>query len=131
MCRRDLSGDRGSVGILDAGRADSVNVANATTAGKENIMTYTVLDPTNEPIRTTFKPAPRPETLKGLTLGLIDNGKKNSDYLVKKIGHRLRALYGLSGDIHVRKPSPSHAIPEDMAEELAGKVDLVVAGIGD
>lgn len=94
-------------------------------------MTYTVLDPTNEPIRTTFEPAPRPEILKGLTLGLIDNGKKNSDYLVKKIGHRLRELYGLSGDIHVRKPSPSHAIPRDMAEELAGKVDLVVAGIGD
>ena len=118
MCRRDLSGDRGSVGIPGAGR-------------KKNIMTYTVLDPTNEPIRTTFKPAPRPETLKGLTLGLIDNGKKNSDYLVKKIGHRLRELYGLSGDIHVRKPSPSHAIPQDMAEALAGKVDLVVAGIGD
>ena len=94
-------------------------------------MTYIVLDPTNEPIRTTFESAPRPETLKGLTLGLIDNGKKNSDYLVKKIGARLRALYGLGGDIHVRKPSPSHAIPQDMAEELAGRVDLVVAGIGD
>jgi len=94
-------------------------------------MTYTVLDPTNEPIRTTFKLAPRPETLKGLTLGLIDNGKKNSDYLVKKIGTRLRELYGLTEDIHVRKPSPSHAIPQDMAEELAGRVDLVVAGIGD
>ena len=94
-------------------------------------MTYTVLDPTNVPIRTTFKSAPRPETLKGLTLGLIDNGKKNSDYLVKKIGDRLRELYGLSGNIHVRKPSPSHAIPQDAALDLAGKVDLVVAGIGD
>ena len=94
-------------------------------------MTFTVLDPTNEPVETTFEKAPRPESLKGLRLGLIDNGKKNSDYLVKKIGHRLRELYGLSDDIHVRKPSPSHAIPQDMAEELAGKVDLVVAGIGD
>ncbi len=94
-------------------------------------MTYTVLDPTNGPVRTTFKPAPRPESLKGLTLGLIDNGKKNSDYLVKKIGARLRELYGLGGEILVRKPSPSHAIPQDIAEDLAGKVDLVVAGIGD
>ena len=57
--------------------------------------------------------------------------RRNSDYLVKKFGHRLQDLYGISGDIHVRKPSPSHAIPEDMAEDLAGKVDLVVAGIGD
>ena len=113
-----MSGDRGSVGIPGAGR-------------KEDIMTYTVLDPTNGPIGSTFEPAPRPETLKGLTLGLIDNGKKNSDYLVKKIEHRLRERYGLGGGIHVRKPSPSHAIPQDMAEDLAGKVDMVVAGIGD
>jgi hypothetical protein len=94
-------------------------------------MTYIVLDPTNEPVKTTFRKARRPETLKGLRLGLIDNGKKNSDYLVKKISDRLRALHGVRGDILVRKPSPSHAIPQDMAETLAGKVDLVVAGIGD
>jgi hypothetical protein len=94
-------------------------------------MTYIVLDPTNEPVKTTFRKARRPETLEGLRLGLIDNGKKNSDYLVKKISDRLRALHGLSGDILVRKPPPSHAIPLDMAETLAEKVDLVVAGIGD
>ena len=94
-------------------------------------MTYIVLDPTNEPVKTTFRKAPRPKTLKGLRLGLIDNGKKNSDYLVKKIGERLQALHGLGEEILVRKPSPSHAIPDDMAEALAGKVDLVVAGIGD
>ena len=94
-------------------------------------MTFTVLDPTNEPVKTSFKKARRPEALKGLRLGLIDNGKKNSDYLVKKIAERLRALYGIGEEILVRKPSPSHAIPGDMAEELVGKVDLVVAGIGD
>mgnify|MGYP006971707778 CR=1 FL=1 len=94
-------------------------------------MTITVLDPTNKPIETAFEMAPRPESLKGLTLGLIDNGKKNSDYLVKKIGDRLRELHGLEGGIHVRKPSPSHAIPEDAAKELAEKSNLVLAGIGD
>jgi hypothetical protein len=94
-------------------------------------MTYIVLDPTNEPVKTSFRKARRPETLKGLRLGLIDNGKKNSDYLVKKISDRLRSLHGIGGDILVRKPSPSHAIPGDMAETLADKVDLVVAGIGD
>ena len=94
-------------------------------------MTITVLDPTNEPIKASFEMAPRPDTLKGLTLGLIDNGKKNSDYLVKKMGDRLKELYGLEGEIHVRKPSPSHAIPEDAARELAEKTELALAGIGD
>ena len=94
-------------------------------------MTIIVLDPTNEPVRTGFQKARRPESLKGLTLGLIDNGKKNSDYIVKKIGDRLREQYGLGGDIIVRKPSPSHAVPGDAAENLAERVDVVVAGIGD
>ena len=94
-------------------------------------MGITVLDPTNEPIKTAFEMAPRPENLKGLTLGLIDNGKKNSDYLVKKIANRLEELYGLKGGIKVKKPSPSHAVPEDAARELAEKSDLVLAGIGD
>ncbi len=94
-------------------------------------MTITVLDPTNEPVKTSFQMARRPDSLKGLTLGLIDNSKKNSDYLVKKIGDRLRDLHQLGKDIMVRKPSPSHAIPEDAARDLAERVDLVVAGIGD
>ena len=94
-------------------------------------MSITVLDPTNEPIKTAFEMAPRPESLKGLTLGLIDNGKKNSDYLVKKIADRLRDLYGLKEGIHVKKPSPSHAVPEVAARELAEKSNLVLAGIGD
>ena len=89
-------------------------------------MSITVLDPTNEPIKTAFEMAPRPERLKGLTLGLIDNGKKNSDYLVRKIGDRLRELHGLKEGIHVKKPSPSHAIPTDSARELAEKSNLVL-----
>jgi len=94
-------------------------------------MTLTVLDPTNEPVKTAFEMAPRPVSLKGLTLGLIDNGKKNSDYLVKKIGGRLKQRFGLDGEVHIKKASPSHAVPEAAARELAGKTDLVLAGIGD
>ena len=46
-------------------------------------MPYIVLDPTDEPVKTSFTLAPRPEKLQGVTLGVIDNGKKNSDYLLK------------------------------------------------
>jgi len=94
-------------------------------------MPITVLDPTNEPIKAAFDMASRPESLKNLTLGLIDNGKKNSDYLVTKIAAMLKARYGVKTGGHVRKPSPSHGIPEDAAADLAKQVDLVLAGIGD
>ena len=94
-------------------------------------MPITVLDPTNEPIKAAFDMAPRPERLRNLTLGLIDNSKKNSDYLVKKIGALLKERHGLKTGRHVRKPSPSHGIAGDQAADLARHVDLVLAGIGD
>jgi hypothetical protein len=94
-------------------------------------MTITVLDPTSGPVKTAFDMAPRPGSLKGLTLGLIDNGKRNSDYMLKEIGRRLKDLYGFRGEVHLKKPSPSHAVSEDAARELAEKAQVVLAGIGD
>lgn len=102
--RRHLSGRRGSVGIPETER-------------EEIDMTITVLDPTNGPVKAAFDRAPRPVTLKGLTLGLIDNGKRHSDYMLKGIGRRLKDLHGFEGEIHLKKPSPSHAVSEDAARE--------------
>jgi len=94
-------------------------------------MTITVLIPTDQPIRTAFEMAPRPVSLKGLTLGLIDNGKRNSDVVVTSVARRLTERHGIQAEIHVRKPSPSHGIAEDAARELAQKAQVVIAGIGD
>jgi hypothetical protein len=94
-------------------------------------MSYIVLDPTDEPVKTSFTLAPRPEKLKGLTLGVIENGKKNSDYLLKGILERLRAKEELAGHFYFRKPSVSHGIPVDEARILADQCQVVIAGIGD
>jgi hypothetical protein len=94
-------------------------------------MAYFVLDPTDEPEKTRFTLAPRPATLAGLTVGIIDNGKKNSDYLLKGILKRLEQAAPLAGQVYVRKPSVSHGIPLEMAQELAGNCQVVIAGIGD
>jgi len=94
-------------------------------------MPYIVLDPTDEPVKTSFTLAPRPEKLKGKTLGVIDNGKKNSDYLLKGILERLLAKEELAGHLYVRKPSVSHGLPADQASLLAEQCQVVIAGIGD
>ena len=94
-------------------------------------MGYIVLDPTDEPLKTGFTLAPRPDNLKGMTLGIIDNGKKNSDFLLKGILERLQAKEGLAGHFYVRKPSVSHGIPVDQANILAEQCQVVIAGIGD
>jgi len=51
--------------------------------------------------------------------------------MLKEIGRRLKDLHGFNDEIHLKKPSPSHAVPEDAARDLAGRVHLVLAGIGD
>jgi len=94
-------------------------------------MSYIVLDPTDTPVKTSFTLAPRPENLDGLTVGIIDNGKKNSDYLLQGIWKGLEAGARPAGPVQVRKPSVSHGIPPALAEELAGKCQVVIAGIGD
>ena len=94
-------------------------------------MSYIVLDPTDGPIKTSFTLAPRPENFKGVTLGVIDNGKKNSDYLLKGIREKLQAKEDLAGHFIVRKPSVSHGLPADQAKILAEQCQVVIAGIGD
>jgi hypothetical protein len=94
-------------------------------------MAYIVLEPIDQPVQTTFTLAPRPASLSGLTVGLIDNGKRNSDYVLKKITARIQERYPDISLEYVRKPSASHGIPEEMARDLAAKAQAVIAGIGD
>jgi hypothetical protein len=94
-------------------------------------MPYIVLDPTDEPVKTSFTLAPRPGKLDGLTLGIIDNGKKNSDYLLQGILKGLQAGAPLAGSVQIRKPSVSHGLPLELARELAGKCQVIIAGVGD
>jgi hypothetical protein len=98
---------------------------------EKHSMSYIVLDPTDEPVKAGFTLAPRPEKLDGLTVGIIDNGKKNSDYLLQGILKGMAAGAPLAGSVQVRKPSVSHGIPPLLAEELSGKCQVIIAGIGD
>jgi len=94
-------------------------------------MAYTVLEPIDRPVETSFHLAPRPTSLEGLTIGLIDNSKRNSDYVLKKIMSKVQERYpNISLEV-VKKPSASHGIPDVTAKELGAKVQAVIAGIGD
>lgn len=94
-------------------------------------MKYTVLDPADGPRESGFKLAGRPESLEGITVGVIENGKKNSDYVLKKIVDRLKERYGFASAVYVKKVSASSPIPPEAARDLAQQCRVVVAGIGD
>jgi hypothetical protein len=90
-----------------------------------------LFDPTSSPVPRALRLAARPETLRGLRLGLVDNTKFNSDTLLGKLAERLHARHGTSVTLTSRKRSPSHEIDEEAIRALRRQADLVISGIGD
>ncbi len=94
-------------------------------------MTAEIFDPTISPGKEAFNYAPRPDSLEGLKVGLVENTKYNSETILRKIAERLDEQYKIKM-VHVNhKKSASHSVSEDAIETLKGKADFVVAGIGD
>jgi hypothetical protein len=90
-----------------------------------------LFDPTSRPVERAVDLAPRPASLAGLRLGLVDNTKFNSDTLLLKLAERLNRRHGVRVTVTRRKRSPSHEIDENDIKTLRSQADLVVSGIGD
>jgi len=91
-----------------------------------------LFDPTTK--RTgpaTLQLAPRPQSLQGLRLGLVDNRKVNSATILEKIAERLAAKHGTRVAVRDLKRSPSHEITEQAVAALKRDADLVISGVGD
>ncbi len=94
--------------------------------------TLEILDPTVEPAtQAAIVYAPRPESLKGARIGLIENTKFNSDRLLMKIGEILKAEYGAADARIFRKHNSSVPAHQEIIDELRKTCDVMVAGIGD
>ena len=90
-----------------------------------------ILDPTVEAPTQALKFVPRPDSLAGKRVGLIENTKFNSDRLLEKIGHILVADYGAADARMWRKHNSSVPAHEEIIQELRASCDVMVAGIGD
>jgi hypothetical protein len=94
-------------------------------------MSFVVYNPTSGPATTQTAMAPRLESLQDGVLGVIDNGKINSDTFLNQIVGSLTARYALKDVVPIRKSSASHAVKTDAAQLLAQKCDFVLVGVGD
>ena len=90
-----------------------------------------ILDPTTPAARQAVAYAPRPGSLTGKRVALIENTKYNSDRLLQKIGDILVADYGAAEARMWRKHNASVPAHEEIVEELRASCDVMVAGIGD
>jgi len=90
-----------------------------------------LMDPTATPEAAQVRLAPRPKSLQGLRIGLIENTKFNSKALLLKTAQRLEQRHGMTVALLARKRSPSHEVEPDAVREFKAKADFVVSGIGD
>jgi len=90
-----------------------------------------VFDPTIEVKEQAIAFVPRPDSLRNVRIGLVENTKFNSDKLLLKIAAILEQEYGAASHIIRSKHNsgvPAHA---EIIDEYKAQCDVVVAGVGD
>ena len=94
-------------------------------------MTVQIYDPTIEAKGRKISYAPRPKSLAGLRVGLVDNSKHNSDQLLMRIAGVLEREHGVTAHVMRRKKSAGIPASPAIIAEFKTQCDVVVAGIGD
>jgi hypothetical protein len=90
-----------------------------------------MFDPTVQPKVEKISYAPRPKSLGGLRIGLVENTKFNSDSLLLKVSDLLEKEHGAAGHLIRSKRNASIPAHEEILVELGTQCGVVVAGIGD
>jgi len=93
-------------------------------------MTLRVLDPTNEMRRAGGRPAARPTSLKGKTIGFISNGKEGTKGYFAQLERMLRAEFAIAHVVWRTKSNYSAPADAHIIDEIP-KWDAVVTGVGD
>jgi len=89
-----------------------------------------VLDPTGEGSAEGGGLARPLGSLRGATIGLLDNGKANVTRFLDHVERVLRAEHGIGGVLRRRKANLSAPADPDLVAELA-RCDAVVSAVGD
>ena len=92
---------------------------------------FEILDPTVEPRRQPLTYVPRPDSLKGKRIGLVENTKFNSDKLLQKIGDILKKEHGVAEWKIFRKHNSGVPAHQEIIAEVKSGFDVMVAGVGD
>jgi len=94
-------------------------------------MSIQIYDPTTEVSSRKINFVPRPKSLKGLRIGLVDNTKHNSDQLLMRIASILEKEHGATSHVIRKKKSAGSAPSPEMIAEYKQNCDIIVAGVGD
>jgi hypothetical protein len=94
-------------------------------------MSLQVFDPTTQAKEQPVAFVSRPESLRNVRIGLVENTKYNSDKLLLRIAAILEKEYGAKS--HIMRSKHSSGVPahQEIIDEYAANCDVVIAGVGD
>lgn len=90
--------------------------------------TMTVLMPTGAQQTDSILTAPRPASLRGLRVALLDNGKEFSDVVLDGLAQALAHDFGVTTIRLWRKGFPAKGAP--FIAEMAAESDVAISGVG-
>ena len=93
-------------------------------------MSIRFLDPTHESSSTEFQAAPRVASLKGATVAIISNGKKNTKPFFDFVEQELKERQGVAEVVRLTKSNYSAPVEAELLVE-AEKWQAIISGIGD
>lgn len=92
-------------------------------------MSIVVIDPTSQTLPETRPRAVRPESLSGLTVGLLDISKPRGDVFLDRVQ---RSLVALGANVkRYCKPTFTKPAPADLRQEIAGECHAVIEALAD
>jgi hypothetical protein len=91
-----------------------------------------LLDPTGDSDRaadTTL--APRLGSLRGLTVGLLENTKPNASVVLSAVARELERTHGLRASVMYTKSYFGTPVEQSLIQRILHNCDFAVAGVGD
>jgi hypothetical protein len=88
------------------------------------------LDPTDS-VAVPRRTAPRPASLDGRVVTLLDIAKAKSDHLLDRIEELLRERSGVKAVVRKKKPTFARPAPDALRQAIVGATDVVIEALAD
>ena len=88
------------------------------------------LDPTDS-VAVPRRTAPRPASLDGTVVTLLDISKAKGDHLLDRIEELLRERTSPRAIVRRKKPTFARPAPEDLHRDIVGETDVLIEALAD
>jgi hypothetical protein len=88
------------------------------------------LDPTDS-VAVPRRTAPRPVSLDGKVVTLLDISKAKGDHLLDRLEELLRERTGVAMIVRKKKPTFARPAPDPLRQEIVGATDVIIEALAD